>query len=163
MKTNKLIRYAITLEYDGSAFAGFQIQPNGYTVQQALEEAIEKRFGFKSRIAVASRTDAGVHAKGQVAIFEMPKAVKPERITGALNSCLPKSVCIVKTKIVSPDWHPRYESLHKTYVYLIHDRDVYSPFWEGRAQQVKHSLDINKMRKAAVYLLGKHDFSSFQA
>ncbi len=159
----KVNRYALTLEYNGLAFAGFQLQPNAYTVQQALEEVVLERFREERRVACASRTDAGVHARGQVAIVDLARPLAPQRLMGALNDTLPKTVRVVNCRRVSLDWVPRYRAKYKIYSYLIFNRPVTSFFWEGRAFQVMQPLDVDKMRKAMGYLIGRHDFACFQS
>jgi len=159
----RVSRYAIVLEYDGSAFAGFQLQKNEPTVQAALEEAIFVRFKEKRRVSAASRTDAGVHARGQVAVFDLAYCIPPKRLVAALNSALPLSVRVLQAKRVIPGWEPRKDTVNKTYTYYIHDREIHSPLWQGKAWQVLQKLDVKAMRQAAKFLLGRHDFSSFRA
>lgn len=161
--TSNLIRYALALEYTGDAFSGFQLQANAYTVQQAVEEALFKCFQIKCRIAGTSRTDAGVHAKAQVAIVDLNKSLSCERLMAALNSILPKSVRVIDVQRKPLDWNPRYQARSKIYHYLIYNRAVSSPFWEGRAYQLYKPLNIRAMRQGAKHLIGQHDFSSFQA
>ncbi|MBN1596154.1 tRNA pseudouridine(38-40) synthase TruA [candidate division FCPU426 bacterium] len=156
-------RYALTLEYDGAAFAGFQLQKNAHTVQAALEEAIWKRFREKRRVAAASRTDAGVHARGQVAVFDLAYALPLSKLPAALNSALPPAVRVLQAKKVPSRWEPRRSARNKTYVYLLYDRHIASPLWQGRAWQVFHPLDDRSLRQAAKYLKGRHDFSAFRA
>lgn len=161
--TDSLKRFAVVLEYNGSAFAGWQYQDNARTVQAALEAAIAKRFNEKRRAGGASRTDTGVHARGQVAIFDLAHPIPANRIVPALNSALPPAVRVLKAKIVPAGWDPRQKSKRKTYSYLIHNRPVYSPLWIGKAWQIYQRLDVEAMRRAARILIGKHDFSAFRA
>jgi tRNA pseudouridine38-40 synthase len=158
-----LKRYAVTLEYDGSTFGGWQYQKNAPTVQAALEAAIRECFGETRRAGGASRTDAGVHALGQVAIFDLAYAIPPERLQAALNSALPRSVRALHVKKVPNDWDPRRASTGKTYSYLIFNRQPGSPFWAGRAWTIFRRLDVAAMRRAARFLVGRHDFSAFRA
>lgn len=162
-KVKSLQRYAVVLEYDGSAFGGWQFQENAPTVQAALERAVHKRFGEGRRAGGASRTDAGVHARGQVAIFDLAYAIAPERLRAALNSALPPAVRVLNARRVKSDWDPRRASTAKTYSYVIHNRQPDSPFWRGRAWMIYQPLDTAAMRRAAAHLLGRHDFSSFRA
>jgi len=156
-------RYAVVLEYDGSVFAGWQYQANAHTVQAALEAAIRTRFGEQPRVGGASRTDSGVHARGQVAVFDLAHPIPASRLVPALNSTLPPAVRVLKAKRVAEGWDPRRASSGKTYSYLIQDRLVSSPLWTGRVWQVYQRLDLAAMRRAASTLLGRHDFSSFRA
>jgi tRNA pseudouridine38-40 synthase len=158
-----LRRFAVTLEYDGASYGGWQFQENAPTVQAALERAIERLFRERRRVGGASRTDAGVHALGQVAVFDLAHSLPPARLAAALNSVLPASVRVLDARPVAADWDPRTASLRKTYRYLIHDREVPSPLWSGRAWQVRRRLDLPAMRRAARVLVGRHDFSAFRA
>jgi tRNA pseudouridine38-40 synthase len=158
-----LKRYAVTLEYDGTAFSGWQLQENAPTVQAALEAAVEKRFHEKRRAGGASRTDTGVHARGQVAVFDLAHPIPVAQIPAALNSALPPTVRVLKAKQVPLRWDPRQQSTQKTYAYIIFNRAIYSPLQHGRAWQIQAPLDIKIMQRAARYLVGKHDFSAFRA
>jgi tRNA pseudouridine38-40 synthase len=159
----QLNRFAVILEYVGSGFAGWQFQENAGTVQAALEAAITKRFGEKRRVGGASRTDSGVHAHGQVAVFDLAYPIIPLRLVAALNSALPPSVRVIRAKRVPQGWDPRQKALEKSYVYLVHNRPVASPHWAGRAWQIYQKLDMAAMRQAARLLTGRRDFSSFRA
>ncbi len=163
VKKSAVNRYALTLEYNGPAFAGFQLQSNAYTVQQALEEAVAERFREIRRVACASRTDAGVHALGQVAVVDLARHLAPQRVMGALNDSLPKTVRVVSCRPVPEEWHPRYQAKYKVYHYLIFNRRVTSVFWEGRACQILQPLNVPQMRKAAAGFIGRHDFAAFQS
>lgn len=156
-------RFAVTLEYDGAAFAGFQLQANADTVQAALERALKKLFRETRRAAAASRTDAGVHSRGQVAVFDLGHPLPPQRLIAALNSALPPAVRVVACRRVPGGWDPRQRAVRKTYRYLVFNRPVFSPLWIGRAWQVGTPLDVAAMRRAGRSLLGRHDFSSFRA
>ncbi len=158
-----LPRYAVWLEYDGSAFAGWQYQDNAHTVQAALETAIDRRFGERRRVGGASRTDTGVHARGQVAMFELLHAIPVRKLVPALNTALPKSVRVLQAKRVPAGWDPRRQALKKTYAYLVFNRPVASPLLAGRVWTVHPKLNLAAMRRAARLLTGRHDFSSFRA
>lgn len=160
---SSLYRYMIALEYDGSRFAGFQLQPRNETIQQVLEKTIRERFHYSTRIMGASRTDAGVHASGQIAAFDLNIQLPTKRLVAALNSSLPKTIRVTKAKLVDPHWQPRYQARYKTYCYYLFDRPITSPFWEGRAWQTKQRLNIRAMQQAAEQLVGRHDFSAFRA
>lgn len=158
-----LRRFAVTLEYDGAAFAGWQLQSNAHTAQAALERALRRGFGERRRVSGASRTDAGVHARGQVAVFDLAHSISAQKLVPALNSRLPRSLRVLTARPVPAGWEPRKASVKKTYTYLIHTRGMTSPLWEGRAWQLFQPLDLAAMRRAAKQLVGRHDFSSFQA
>lgn len=162
-RRSTLRRFAVTLEYDGSAFAGWQYQENAPTVQAALEAALERLFHERRRVGGASRTDAGVHALGQVAVLDLAHPLPPARLVAALNSALPASIRVLSARNVARDWDPRRSARRKTYRYLIHDRAVASPLWAGRAWQVLRRLDLAAMKRAARDLVGRHDFSAFRA
>lgn len=159
----KTRRFAVTLEYDGAAFAGFQLQPNADTVQAALERSLKRLFGEIRRVAAASRTDSGVHSRGQVAVFDLAHRIPPQRLLAALNSALPPAVRVVASRQVPGAWDPRQRAVRKTYRYLVFNRPVFSPLWIGRAWQVGPALDLAAMRQASRHLVGRHDFSSFRA
>jgi tRNA pseudouridine38-40 synthase len=158
-----LTRYALTLEYDGAAFSGWQFQDNAPTVQAALEAAVQKRFKEKRRAGGASRTDAGVHARGQVAIIDLAHPIPAGKLAVALNTALPPTVRVLKARRVPATWDPRQQSTRKTYSYSIYNRKIYSPLQAGRAWQVQQPLNLAAMRQGAHHLLGRHDFSSFRA
>lgn len=155
-------RYAVTVEYDGSAFSGWQFQENAHTAQAELEKAIRHRFREKRRVGGASRTDAGVHALGQVAVFDLAHSIPATHLASALNSALPPTIRVRKVRAVSAGWDPRQAAREKTYSYLVHDHPIYSPLLIGRAWQVNWKLDQASMKKAARYLIGRHDFTSFR-
>lgn len=159
MRNIKLI-----LEYDGSEFSGFQLQSNHITVQETLEKALSQFFNKPMKIASASgRTDAGVHARHQVVNFKTARREDVSKIQRGLNFHLPKSIAIRKAEEVSPKFHARFSAKSKTYEYLVWNDPARSPFWEKYANHISYSLNLSKMRRAAKYFLGKHDFRSFCA
>lgn len=162
-KRTALTRFAAQLEYEGSAFSGWQFQINAQSVQAALEAAIEKRFHEVRRVGGASRTDAGVHARGQVAMFDLAYSIPARRLVTALNSALPRGVRVLRCWRVPTNWDPRRAALQKTYAYWVFNRPVESPLWQGRVWQVYQPLDLAAMRRAARWLKGRHDFSAFRA
>lgn len=152
----------LVLEYDGSAFFGFQRQPGKPTIQEALEKALSGFFDRKMKIAAASgRTDAGVHAEGQVVNFRTSSAHKLWQIQKGLNALLPPAVAVKDIEEVASDFHARYSVRSKTYEYRIWNHPCRSPLVAGRAFHVPYSLDLALMRKAAKAFIGKHDFRSF--
>lgn len=152
----------LVLEYNGSPFSGFQRQPGKSTIQEVLEKALSSFFDRKMKIAAASgRTDAGVHAEGQVVNFKTSTAHKLWQIQKGLNALLPPSVVVKAIKEVPADFHARYSVRSKIYEYRIWNHSCRSPLIAGRAFHVPSSLDVTAMRKAAKVFIGKHDFRSF--
>lgn len=154
----------LTLEYDGTDFAGFQFQPGRPTIQQVLEEALSKFFDKPTKIKSASgRTDAGVHAKFQIVNFLTSSKAELWQIQKGLNAHLPDSVAVRKVEEVSAKFHARFQAKSKTYEYKIWNDRVRSPFQLRYAHQVPSPLNVSAMRRAAAFLTGKHDFRSFCA
>lgn len=157
------MRFRLVVEYDGTEYSGWQIQPNGPTIQAVLEAAVERLFGQPLRVLAAGRTDAGVHASGQVACFSVERQIDPQVVLRALNALTPRDVTIRSTEIVSDDFDPRRHARRRAYVYRIWNARFPSPFWQRYAWHVPRLLDDQAMRTAAGQLVGTHDFSSFQA
>lgn len=156
-------RIKITLEYDGTAFHGWQRQANAVALQNVLEEKLEVLMRGPVKVEGASRTDTGVHARGQVVAFntEDPKPV--ERIRHGLNGLLPQSVRAREVEEVPLVFDPRRDTLSKSYRYTWYNHPVSSPFWRRYSWHVQEPLDLKAMNQAASYLVGEHDFSSFRA
>lgn len=154
-------RIKLTVAYDGTNYCGWQIQPNGITIEEVLNKSLSRLTGEDIRIIGASRTDSGVHARGNVAVFDTETSIPAERIAYALNQKLPEDIVIVRSEEVALDWHPRYCDCTKTYEYHIYNADVPDPTRRLTTYFVSYRLDIEKMRKAAGYLVGEHDFASF--
>jgi tRNA pseudouridine38-40 synthase len=157
------MRFKLIVEYDGSDYHGWQIQPNGRTVQQTLEEALTRFTGERVRVAAAGRTDAGVHAAGQVVSFVLQAPRAPDVVQRALNALTPRDIAIVAAEVVGDDFDPRRAARSRTYVYRIWNARWPSPFWRRYAWHVSRPLDVDAMRTAAAALVGEHDFSAFQA
>ena len=155
-------RLKLTIEYDGAAYAGWQRQPNQPTIQAALEDAFKSISQQETTVIGAGRTDAGVHALGQVASCRAARDLSPGNWTRALNAVLPKDICVVSTEVVSDEFHARYSARWKTYEYRIVNRRERSALARDRAWHLRRPLDVAAMSQAAGFLLGKHDFSSFQ-
>jgi tRNA pseudouridine38-40 synthase len=155
-------RYKLTIEYDGTGYAGWQRQPSLPTIQASIEEAIRSITQASSTVTGAGRTDAGVHALGQVASFESNKALSPEEWTRALNGVLPRDINVISTEVAPDAFHARYSALSKMYEYRILNRRERSALARDRAWHIRDPLDLAAMREAAAFLLGNHDFSSFQ-
>ena len=157
-------RVRIFVAYDGTNYCGWQIQPNGVTIEEKLNKALNKLTGEDIRIIGASRTDSGVHALGNAAVFDTESSIPPERFAYALNQRLPEDIVVVKSDEVPADWHPRYqENISKTYEYHIYNAEVPNPLKTRYCTFVSFPMDIEAMRKGAEYLVGEHDFKSFCA
>lgn len=154
------MRYKVTLAYNGKNYAGFQSQKNALAIQDVIESVLEKIFSKKIHIVISSRTDAGVHAKGQVFHFDIDQNLDLGKLKFSLNSLLPKDIHIIDIKKVSDDFHCRYSVKKKTYEYLINTGE-YDVFLLGYAYQINYKLDVKKMAKAAKLLKGTHDFFAF--
>lgn len=154
--------FRLTLEYDGTEFAGFQIQAPGLrTVQGVLEDAIERLSGEQSRVHGAGRTDAGVHALGQVAHFETGWTVPADRIALALNGELPDDLVVRAAEIAPSGFHARFSATGRTYRYVVLNRAAPSALLGRYALHVRERLDVAAMRTAAAELTGTHDFAAF--
>ncbi len=154
-------RIKLTVAYDGTNYCGWQIQPNGITIEEVLNKALTKLMGEEIRIIGASRTDSGVHALGNVAVFDSKTSIPPERIAYALNQRLPEDIVVTHSEEVPVDWHPRYCNCEKTYEYHILNSKIPDPTRRLNRYFVSYTLDLDKMRQAAEYLKGEHDFASF--
>jgi len=157
-------RYRLTLEYDGGPFVGWQRQDNGPSVQGALEGAIFKLCGETVTVTGAGRTDAGVHALGQVAHFDLDKEFAAEKIRDALNHFLrPAPVAVLEAAVAAPDFHARFSATSRHYLFRIICRRAPLALERGHAWHVTHGLDADAMHAAAQTLIGKHDFTTFRA
>lgn len=155
-------RVKLTVAYDGTNYCGWQVQPNGITIEEMLNRALSKLTGESITVIGASRTDSGVHAMGNVAVFDTESSIPAERFSYALNQRLPDDIVVVKSEAVPSDWHPRYQNnITKTYEYRILNAEVPDPTRRQITYFVSYQLDIDKMRQAASYLIGEHDFASF--
>jgi len=156
-------RVKLTLEYDGTEFVGWQVQPNGRSVQAVVEGALAQLLGEPVRVAVAGRTDSGVHALGQVAAFSAPRALPLKAYAMGLNGHLPPDVAVVAAEEVPDGFDPRRWSLGKRYRYLISNRRGRSPLRRRTHWELFAPLDAEAMRAGARALVGRHDFSAFRA
>ena len=155
------MRILIRVSYDGTAYSGWQIQPNATTVEGTLRQAVCSLFGADIELIGASRTDAGVHALGNVAVFDVDTRIPAPKIAYALNVRLPDDIRVWQSIQVEDDWHPRHNDCVKTYEYSIYNdtfenpkKRLYSHFYYG-------NLNVDMMREAAAYFIGEHDFSAF--
>jgi tRNA pseudouridine38-40 synthase len=153
----------LTLEYDGAPFVGWQMQPNGPSVQGAVEAAVEKLCGTPARVTGAGRTDAGVHARGQVASLDPPRELPLSAWTAGLNAHLPPEVACVRAEEAPPGFDARRWARGKRYVYTLVRSPVRTPLWRGRAWEVRRPLDVAAMTAALPHLRGRHDFSALRA
>lgn len=151
----------MTVAYDGTGYHGWQIQDNGNTIEAELNRALSELFGERIQVIGASRTDAGVHAMGNVAVFDTESPMAASKISYALNQRLPEDIRVQKSEEVPRDWHPRRCESRKTYEYRIYRGEFSMPVKRLYSHFVYHPLDVGKMREAAAYLEGKHDFASF--
>ena len=158
-----MARYKLTIEYDGGAFAGWQRQDGAPSVQQALEEAAEALDGAPVTVIGAGRTDAGVHALGQVAHLDLVKPIRADKVRDALNAHLrPHAVAVLEAEDAAPDFHARFNATARSYLYRILNRRPDLALERGRAWRVPQTLDDEAMHRAAQALVGRHDFSTFR-
>ena len=159
-----MTRFALTIEYDGTPFVGWQRQPDGPSVQQSIETAIAKTAGVETQVQAAGRTDAGVHALGMRAHFDLDTGLTPFRLAGALNAHLrPAPISILDCRIVPDDWHSRFSCIGRAYQYRIVNRRAPLAVERNRAWQVIQKLDADAMHDAAQLLVGLHDFTTFRS
>jgi tRNA pseudouridine38-40 synthase len=153
----------LLLEYDGTSYQGWQVQPKGLTVQGVIEEKLALITGETVHLIGSGRTDSGVHAFGQVANFKTKSRLALDSIRRALNSLLPSDIVIQKAEEVEEDFHARKQSKSKVYQYRILNRGLRSAFHHKYAWHLSPKLDLEEMRKATRILIGEHDFSSFRS
>lgn len=147
--------------YDGTNYCGWQIQPNGVTIEQKLNEALTALLKEEIKVTGASRTDAGVHSLGNVCIFDTNTRIPAEKISYAVNQRLPEDIVVQNSCEVGMDFHPRFSKSWKTYEYRILNRAFRMPSRRLDTYFYYHSLDVEKMNRAAKFLEGEHDFKSF--
>jgi tRNA pseudouridine38-40 synthase len=155
------MRVKAIVAYDGTGYRGFQRQATGLTVQEALETAIEKVSGTRSSVLAAGRTDAGVHAEGQVIAFDTQWGHPLSDLERALNAVLPPDIAVRETKSVSARFHPRYDAHSRRYRYTIYNAPVRSPLARRTSLFVARPLDVAGMASATPPLVGEHDFAAF--
>ena len=157
------MRLLLTVSYDGTNYVGWQYQENGPSIQQALEDALEKALGRFSRVTGASRTDAGVHALGQRAHVDVCASIPPEKYPFVLNRYLPEDIRVTETRQVQDDFHARFMAAGKMYTYRIHNAPHASAILRNCTAHVPVTLDIEAMRHCPGALIGTHDFAAFAA
>lgn len=157
-------RYKLTIEYDGGPFVGWQRQDNGDSVQQGLEEAVTAFSGESPRVGGAGRTDAGVHATGQVAHVDLTRDWKPDVVRNAINAHLrPQPIAVIAAEAVDAEFDARFSATGRHYLYRVIDRRAPLALDRGLAWHVTHRLDADAMHAAAQEFLGQHDFTTFRA
>jgi|WetSurMetagenome_2_1015567.scaffolds.fasta_scaffold00176_17 tRNA pseudouridine38-40 synthase len=152
----------LLIQYDGTAYHGWQTQPNGVTIQGQLEGRLENILGEKTPVTGAGRTDAGVHALAQCACFNTNSRLSTDTLREALNAGLPADIRILTADEADESFHARFSATGKTYIYIISTSRITSPFLLRYVWRLPYRLDIEAMRNAAASLLGHHDFSAFR-
>ena len=151
----------MVVAYDGTNYCGWQVQPNGITIEEVLNKTLSQLLGEEITVTGASRTDSGVHSLGNVAIFDTETRMPADKIAFALNQRLPDDIRVQRSEEVPADWHPRKANCTKTYEYKVLNRKISMPLERLYAHFCYFNLDLDKMREAAAYLVGEHDFKSF--
>ena len=157
------MNYKILLQYDGTEFHGWQIQDDLRTVQGELTRALSLIDGRSVNVHGSGRTDAGVHAEGQVASVEIQREISPAKLRAAINGNVGRDVRVLSVETAADDFHARYSAIEKTYVYRIVNGPVISPFWWRYAHHEGRQLDLERMRQGAQLFCGKHDWTPFSA
>ena len=155
------MRVKLVVAYEGTNYCGWQIQPNGITIEQVLNETLSSLLGEEITVTGASRTDAGVHSLGNVAVFETHTKMPAEKISFALNRRLPEDIVVQESCQVPEDFHPRFSKSRKTYEYRILNCRFRQPLERRTSYFYHYPLNVSAMQKAAAYLVGEHDFTSF--
>jgi len=156
-------RYRIDIAYDGTAYAGWQIQPNGVTIQEKLEQALFELTRHRTKVHGSGRTDQGVHARKQVAHFDLAEDRDPKALARGLNALLPGDIRVSRPVRVDSSFHARRSAVSKEYRYFIWNGENVPPFLRLYRRRVSKRLDVAAMQKAAQTLRGRHDFASFTA
>ncbi|MBO4848508.1 MAG: tRNA pseudouridine(38-40) synthase TruA [Clostridia bacterium] len=156
-------RIALIIEYDGTDYVGWQVQPNGISVQEALDDAFEKLIGERPVLHASGRTDSGVHARAQVAHFDTECRIPADKFCYALNSRLPADIRVKASLEVPGDFHARYCVKEKHYVYTVDNAPHASAFMRNTALHVHYPLDLGKLNEAAKLFIGTHDFNAFRS
>lgn len=159
-----MTRWRLTIEYDGGPFVGWQLQDNGASVQQVLEQALERMTGERAAVTAAGRTDAGVHALAMSTHADIARAVTPHRLREGLNALVrPHPVSVLAVEPVADDWHARFSCLGRRYLYRILSRRAPPALDSGRVWHIPVPLDIEAMQAGADLLVGRHDFTTFRS
>ncbi len=156
-----MAKLLLTLQYDGTQYHGWQVQPNGITVQETLQNALERVTGVRPGVTGCSRTDTGVHARRFYCTTERQERFSSEQLLKALNAVLPEDIAVLACCDVDENFHPRYSAKGKRYSYYIWNGAVRSPFYKGHSLYIRSPLDVDCMNETASLFLGEHDFSAF--
>ncbi len=156
-------RKLLEIAYLGTNYCGWQVQPNGLTVQEVLQNALESVLKHRPNVSGCSRTDSGVHAKSFFCHFDTDSTISNEGLVLGLNTHLPKDISALKCYDVKNDFHARYSSTGKTYRYSVYCSDIKNPFLEGRALRIKHKIDFQKALEFCGLITGKHNFEAFSS
>ena len=157
------MRVKMIVAYDGTNYKGWQVQPNGITIEEVLNKNLSNLLGEQIVVSGASRTDSGVHSLGNIAVFDTNTRMPADKIAFALNQRLPEDIVVQGSCEVEDGWHPRYQNSRKTYEYRILNRTFRMPTRRLDTYFYHYPLDVEKMKKAVSYLEGEHDFKSFCA
>ena len=157
------MKIKLTVEYDGTEYCGWQIQPNGITVQERLNQAVKAITGEDVTVTGSGRTDSGVHAEGQVAHFETASKIPAERFAPALNSALPSDIRVIKSEEAEADFHARFCAKKKTYCYKMYLSETLRPLLDRYCAHLPYPVDLVAMKDCAKLFVGTHDFRAFMA
>jgi tRNA pseudouridine38-40 synthase len=157
------MNFKLLIQYDGTDFRGWQVQPGERTVQGELQRVLSLIEDAEVYVCGSGRTDSGVHAEGQVANVKITKSFAPEKLRGAINGNLWRDVRILQVEKAKDDFHARFSAKGKTYVYRVINAPVISPFWSRYAHHEARPLNVNRMNEAAKFFLGEHDWTAFSA
>ncbi|MEP6742040.1 MAG: tRNA pseudouridine(38-40) synthase TruA [bacterium] len=157
------MNFKLTIQYDGTDFHGWQMQGELRTVQGELTQALSRIDGRDVVVHGSGRTDAGVHAEGQVANIILQRELTAEKLRAAINGNIGRDVRVMEAKVVADDFHARYSALEKTYLYRVVNGPVISPFWLRYAHHEARALDLERMRESAELFLGEHDWTAFSS
>lgn len=157
------MRVLLKISYLGTNYHGWQVQPNGITVQETLQNALEQLYQKRPALTGCSRTDSGVHAKEFYCHFDTEKHIPENNVINALNTMLPNDIAVLSCEYVEDDFHARYSSKGKEYIYQIYNAQTPNPFLYETSWHINRKLDIIKMNKFANDLIGKHDFIAFSS
>ncbi len=156
-----MARIKLVVAYDGTGYHGWQVQPNAVTVEGELNKALSELLGTEIKVIGASRTDAGVHALGNVAVFDTDSRIPGKKFSYALNARLPEDIKVVSSSEVDEAFHPRYDCVDKTYEYRITRSEFMLPTKRLYSNHIYYKLDVERIKEAATCFIGKHDFASF--
>lgn len=156
-------RYRIVVAYEGTNYLGWQVQPHGTTVQACLEDALRQLTGETVKLHGSGRTDQGVHARGQVAHFDLEKDWTAGVLHKALNALLPADIRVMQASVAAADFHARRSVVEKEYRYFIWNGAIMPPFFRNYKTHIRAPLNVKAMRAAATHMVGRHDFAAFTA